>query len=176
LVLSIGCAGAASPNQTEEMAIRFAIEVAADVSGPGPVWVQLNEEDAQLGWVKAFWGDERVYFRERCEIEDCVRPGVICGVAPLMVRMIADRGQAGMIEFVWDGMTSVIDPVNGCERREPAPPGEYTAQLCYAREAVLEGDGDPAVAVMGRLVDAQCSVMPFELSDGQDVVFRVSQD
>jgi hypothetical protein len=173
LVLSVACAGATTHNQIE-LAIRFAIEVEAGVSGP--VYVQLNEEDAQLAWVKAFRDGERVYFRERCEIEDCSNPGVICGLAPTMVKIIADRGQAGMIEFVWDGMTSVIDPANGCERREPAPPGVYTARFCYAGEAVLEGDGDPAVAVQGRLVDPICDMMPFELSDGQHVVFRIQSD
>ena len=174
LVLSIGCAGTADPSQTEEMAIRFAVEVAADVSDP--VYVQLNDEYAQLGWVKAFRGDERIYFRERCEVEDCSNPGVICGVAPVMVRRIADGGESGMIEFVWDGVTSVVGQVSGCETREAALPGEYTAQLCYSHDAVLEGDGDPAVAVMGQLVGAQCNVLPFELSDGQDVVLRVSSN
>ena len=150
--------------------IRFAIEVGVGVAGP--IYVLLNEASGQVGWVRAFQDGERIYFRERCEIEDCANRGVVCGAALSMIKNIANGSQTGMIEFVWDGMTSVVDAVSGCETRQPAPPGDYIARFCYSREAEFDGDSDPTRAVRGRLVRPTCTDQPFTLLE-QEVVLRI---
>ncbi len=188
LALSIGCArGSGRAESADEslvpadaterdrelgrrVAIRFAVEVASDVSGP--IYVLLNGEDNQLGWIRASRGPERVHFRERCEIEDCANRGVVCGAAISMIMNIANTGQTGMIEFVWHGMTSVVNAVSGCETRQPALPGDYIARFCYAREAEFEGDSDPTRAGPGRLVRPTCTDKPFTLLE-QEVVLRI---
>ena len=178
LVLSIGCVGgggqAESDDESLERAgaveIRFVLEVASDVSGP--IYVQLNGQDSQIGWIQASRGGERVYFRERCEIEDCANRGVVCGAAMAMIRNIGEGAQSGGIEFVWDGMTSGFDGVSGCELRRPAPPGDYIARFCYSREAEFQSGGDPTMAVPGRLIRPDCTERPFTLLD-QEVVFRI---
>ena len=187
LALSVGCGGSGQAGSDDEnldqadaaernaasggaVEIRFALEVAGDPSGP--IYVLLNGEDNQLGWIRAFRGPERVHFRERCEIEDCANRGVVCGAAISMIKNIANTGQTGMIEFVWHGMTSVVDAVSECETRQPALPGDYIARFCYSREAEFEGDSDPTRAVPGRLIRPTCTDKPFTLLE-QEVVLRI---
>jgi len=130
------------------------------------VYVLLNREDAQLGWVTVFREGERIFLRERCEIEDCGVPAAVCGAAIPLIRNIAGTG---MIEVEWDGMTSVIDSISGCEMREPAAPGEYTARFCFSREARIDGAGDPTSAVPGGLIGATCHEQTFSLRQRQVV-------
>ena len=188
LIVGIGCGGKArppksldepqSPTDSADLgtdsgpfaSIRFAIEVDDDVVGP--IYVLLNEEDDQMGWVKVFRNGERIYFRERCEIEDCGVPVAVCGAAIPFVKDIAGGGDRRTIEFVWDGMTSVLDPLSGCETRQPAPPGDYIARFCFSREAEFEGDGDPTRAVPGRVIHPTCVEKPFTLHE-QQVVLRI---
>jgi len=139
--------------------MRFVLEVGGDA--PGPVYVLLNGEDGTVGWVRAFRDGERIFFRERCEIADCGVPAAVCGAAIPFIRNTA----GSTIEFVWDGMTSVLDPISGCERRQRAPPGNYVARFCSSREAEFERGGDPTRAVPGRLVRARCVEKPFTLGE-----------
>ena len=174
LALSVGCGGNGQGGSDDDQAdaaveIRFALE-AGDASGP--IYVQLNGEDSQIGWIQAFRGDERIYFHERCEIEDCANRGVVCGAAMSMIRNIGDGAETGMVEFVWDGMTSGFDEVTGCEIRRPALPGDYIARFCYSREAEFQGASDATMAVPGRLVSPDCTERPFTLLD-QEVVFSI---
>ena len=173
-LLWVGCAApaeeAASASPADRVVpIRFALEVGSDVQGP--IYVQLSGEDNQPGWISAFRGSERVYFRERCEIEDC-GSNAVCGVSIPMVQDIADPGATGVIELMWDGLTSVADPVAGCELRQPAPQGEYVARFCYSREAELEGGVAPTNPVPGGLVRATCTDLPFTLLE-REVVLRI---
>ena len=186
LALSIGCAGGGGQAEPDDesldqadtterdagqaVAIRFAVEVESDVSGP--IYVLLYGEDSQVGWIRAFRGDERIYFRERCEIEDCANRGVVCGAAMSTIKNIGDGAQDGMVEFVWDGMTSGFEEVSGCEIRRPALPGDYIAQFCYSREAEFESGSDPTLGVPGRLLRPNCTEGPFTLLD-REVVFRI---
>ena len=177
LVLSVGCGGAgqAGSNGGLDQAdaaveIRFAIEMADDVSGP--IYVLLYGEDNQVGGVQACRDGERIHFRERCEIEDCANRGVVCGAAMSTIRNIGAGAETGMIEFVWDGMTSAFDEVSGCEIRRPALPGDYIARFCYSREAEFQTNSDPALAVPGRLVGLDCTERPFTLLN-EEVVFGI---
>ena len=188
LVLSIGCAGGADQAQSDDqsldqadsterdvevggvVAIRFAVEVADDVSGP--IYVLLYGADGQVGWIQALRGDERIYFRERCEIEDCANRGVVCGASMPTIKNIGAGAQTGMVEFVWDGMTSGFDEVSGCEIRRPALPGDYIARFCYSREADFATGSDPTMAVPGRLISPSCTERPFTLLD-QEVVLTI---
>jgi len=182
LILGLGCTG--KPDQAEPVAepqaptdsvnlatssgsatpIRFAIEVSSD--SMRTVYVLLNREDSQVGWVTVFREGERIFLRERCEIEDCGVPAAVCGAAIPLIRNIA---VAGFIEVEWTGMTSVLDSITGCEVRQPAAPGEYTARFCFSRDARLEGEGDPTRAVVGRLVGATCTEQAFSLRQRQVV-------
>ncbi len=188
LIFRIGCSGRGDPAESVDelqiptdsadlganygpaVSIRFAIEVDGDVAGPIYVW--LNREDDQLGWVKAFRDGERIFFRERCEIEDCGVPPAVCGAAIPLIRKIGGAGDRGTIEFVWDGMTSVLDPLSGCETRQSAAPGDYIARFCYSREAEFAGNSDPTRAVSGRLIHPKCVEKPFTLKE-QQVVLRM---
>ena len=187
LVLSVGCgeSGARAesigerPDQSavrvtagesdQEVVIRFAIEVASNVAGP--IYVLINDENDQPGWIRAFRGADRVYFRERCDIEDCARRAIVCGAAMPMIKNIASQAQIGLTEFIWDGTTSVVDTVSGCETRQPALSGNFIARFCYSREAEFEGDSDLALGVPGRLVRPTCVEKPFTLLD-REVVLR----
>jgi hypothetical protein len=188
VALSIGCAGGGGQAKSDDesldqadaterdvelggaVAIRFAVEVAGDVSGP--IYVLLSGADNQVGWIQAFRGGERIHFRERCEIEDCANRGVVCGAAMPTIQNIGDGAQTRMIEFVWDGMTSVFDSASGCEIRRPALPGDYIARFCYSREAEFDGDSDPTLAVPGRLIRPTFTDKPFTLLE-QEVVLRI---
>lgn len=178
LVLSVGCGGAGQTGSSGEsfeqtdatVEIRFAIEVADDVSAP--IYVLLYGEDNQVGWIQAFRDGERIHFRERCEIEDCANRGVVCGSAMSTIRNIGAGAETGTIEFVWDGMTSGFDEVSGCEIRRPALPGDYIARFCYSREAEFQANSDPALAVPGRLVGLDCAERPFTLLD-EEVVLSI---
>ena len=175
LILVMGCTGKGDPADTESLgnptespaSIRFAIEVDGNVAGP--IYVALNDEDDQLGWVKASLNGRRVYFKERCDIEDCGAPAAVCGAAIPHIKDIAVGGRS--IEGNWNGMTSQVDPVSGCESRRPAPLGNYIARFCYSDEAEFEGD-DMTGAVPGRLIRPTCIEMPFTLQERQ-VVFRI---
>ncbi len=148
--------------------IRFAVELSSEVSGP--IYVLLNGEDNQLGWVAVSRGPDRIYFRERCEVEDCARLGVVCGAAVSMVSNIAGEGGARTIEYEWNGITSVLDPVSGCESRETSPPGDYVARFCYSREARFEGEADETGAVPGRLLNPTCVEKRFALDEREVVL------
>lgn len=150
------------------VSIRFAIELSGATDGP--IYVSLNGADNQLGWVTVFRDGERIYFGERCEIEDCGVPPAVCGAALSMVRDVAAADERG-IAFVWDGMTSTIDPSRQCERRQPAPPGNYVARFCYSREATVQG-GDPARAAQGSVRNPTCVDRTFTLHE-HEIVFRI---
>jgi hypothetical protein len=169
-IAGIDCAGHTATAKSAAVSIRFAIEV--DNDSPGPIYVLLNGSDAQLGWITVYREGERIYFRERCEIEDCGVPHAVCGAAFPEVRNIAGGGDRRSIEFVWDGMTSVRDSLSGCETRRPVSPGQYIARFCYSREAEVEGNGDPLRAVPGRLIDATCIEKPFTLLE-REMVLRI---
>lgn len=151
--------------------MRFAIEVQNDI--PESIYVQLNLEDGQPAWVVASMGGERVYFDERCDIEDCVDPSGVCGAALPQVRDITGGDYTGSIELFWAGETSVLDEVDGCERRELAPPGDYVAQFCFSLQAMIEGPGDPTDAVPGRLIDPVCVDQPFSPFVDDEVVYQI---
>jgi hypothetical protein len=183
IVLSIGCAGRSTSRDDAPIdpdpagyetaspsgvAIRFAIEVVSNPSGP--IYVLLNRADDQPGWIRASQGLEQIYFRERCDIEDCANRGIVCGAAMPMIRNIANPTQTGVIEFVWDGMTSAI--VSGCETRQPAVAGDYVARFCYSKEAEFQDGGDVTQGVPGRLVGPTCTEKPFVLLD-KEVVLRI---
>jgi len=150
----------AGPDESTE--IRFRIEVDDRET---QFFVVPFDESAQPGWVTAYRDGERLYFRERCEIEECGLPPAVCGAAlPTVLDLAA--AASGSIETVWDGTTSVIDAVARCERREAVGPGDYVARFCYAFNAESEGDLDPRVGpVPGRLIDRYCTDVPFELGD-----------
>ena len=171
-------ATASEKESGHEAVIRFVIEVGSDV--PGPTYVLLNDADGQPGWIRAFRGPDRVYFRERCEIEDCARRAVVCGAAMPTIRDISATAQIGLIEFIWDGTTSVVDAVSGCETRHPALPGNFIARFCYSHEANFlgdPGDRDPSGAIPGRLLRPLCAEQPFSLGDDyKEVVFRISDE
>ena len=153
----------------EGTSVRFAIELSASASGP--FYVSLSDADAQPGWVRAFRGGQRIFLLPRCDIEDCGAPPAVCGAAlPVVLDLasVPDRS----IEFVWDGMTSVIDTVTGCETRQMALQGEYLARFCYSSEAELDSVGDPARPSPGRLVRPQCVEISFGLAD-REVVLRM---
>ena len=150
--------------------VRFAIQIGREAVAP--IYVLLNEEDDQPGWVRLFRNDERIYLRERCEIPDCGVTPAVCGAAIPLVRNIKGDGSLSSVEFVWDGMTSVIDPRTGCETRQSADPGEYVARFCYSRTAEFEPGGDTSRAAPGSLVDAACTEIPFTLQQ-TEVVLRI---
>jgi hypothetical protein len=162
---------AGSTKESESWAsIRFAVEVRSDETRP--VYILLNSEDDQPGWVKAFRDGQRIYFRERCEIEDCGVSSAVCGAAIPFVRKLVPGTS---MEFIWDGMTSALDPVSGCETRRPAAPGHYTASFCFARAVEVVRGGDPDTAALARLVKPSCMEKPFSLLQ-EDVVFAVPEE
>jgi len=153
----------------EGTSVRFAIELSGTVNGP--FYVSLSDAGDQPGWVRAFRGGQRIFLLPRCDIEDCGAPPAVCGAALPVVLDLA-RVPDRSIEFVWDGMTSVIDTVIGCETRQMALPGEYLARFCYSSEAELESGSDPTRPSPGRLVRPQCVDMSFGLAD-REVVLRM---
>ncbi len=172
LTLVMGCGGG-TPAVETPTSIRFAVEPADGVEGS--FYVLLNGEDDQPGWVRVFHNRERIYLKERCEIPDCGVSADVCGAAIPFVREIAAVAGGEATEFLWDGMTSVLDSAGECETRATAPPGEYVAQFCYSRTADIQGQGDVARGVMGRVVAPTCVDVPFSLQD-EEVILRVPAD
>lgn len=166
------CAGR-TPAAERATSIRFAIELDADAEGP--IYVLLHGADDQPGWIRASHAGERVYFKERCEIPDCGVDAAVCGAAISLVRNLAGSADERSIEFVWDLTTSVRDSASGCETREAAPPGDYSARFCYSHEAELQGQGDVSRGVMGRIVSPTCVEREFTLQE-QQVVLRIPPD
>jgi hypothetical protein len=173
-VLALPTGGCARRGGADESAvesphpIRFAIEV--DAATAGPIYVQLNRSDPVVGWVHASRGAERIDLQERCAIPDCGTEPAVCGAAIPLVRDIAADGAARGVEFVWDGLMSVVDSAARCETRRPAPPGSYVARFCYAREAETTPGGDASRAVPGRVVRPVCVEQPFTLEDREVVL------
>ena len=131
--------------------------------------MNLTDPDGQPGWIRVSRDGERVFFRERCEIEDCGRSPVVCGAALETVVDIAALNDRS-IALQWDGMTSVVRVVEGCEIREPATPGEYLARFCYSRQAEMTERGEPSQPSVGRLIDPECTERTFRLRDSEVVV------
>lgn len=163
LVASLGCARTPGARSDPAVSIRFAIAMESDAIGP--VYVALAGADGAAGWVRVTRGGERIFLRERCDIADCDAPPAVCGASIPLVRDIGGGGGPRSVELVWDGMTSVVDSASRCETRRPAPPGEYVARFCYSREADLQGGGNPAAGVPGRLTSPTCVDRPFTLQD-----------
>lgn len=168
LALAAGCSPKPGPDEAASVSIRFAIEVEPDMETP--VFVVLNEEDSQVGWVTVFRDDQRVYLAERCEIENCGEPAVVCGMA---FRMVLDIGSDAPVEFLWDVTTSRIE-APGCESRVAAAEGDYTARFCYSETAEFDGEAPdgPGWAVPGKLIEPTCVDRPFNLTDAE-VVLRL---
>ena len=143
--------------------IRFAIQVGRDAVQP--IYIALNDEYDQPGWVRVFREGERVYLRERCEIPNCGEPVAVCGAAIPLIRDLKSDSSLSSVEFTWDGITSVIDPASGCESRRPAMEGTYIARFCYSTEAEVEPGAEGRAASPGTLVDATCVENPFTLQD-----------
>jgi hypothetical protein len=168
-----GCAargaGGASRAADDAIAIRLVLEVGA--AAAGPVWIALSGAGGEVGWVSVTLAGVRVDLQERCDVPDCGVPPAVCGMAVPMVRDLT-AGGGRRVEFVWDGMWSVVDSVARCETRRAAPAGDYVARFCWSREAVVEGGGggDPSRAVQGRLVRPECAERGFGLGSGAVVV------
>ena len=143
--------------------VRFAIEVSNDVSES--IWAQLNDAEGQPGWIRVRRGETRVWLLENCGVPECENSSGVCGMALPQVRDFTDGSSSGEIEFVWDGEWSVFDDEAMCERREPAPAGDYVATFCFSLNAQIdEGqDGDPARQVAGTLIDPVCVDQAFTL-------------
>ena len=127
------------------------------------VYVSINDEGGQPGWIRVFHGTDRIYLKERCEIEDCGRRAVVCGMAIPMIQQIGEGAGSGSVEVIWDGTTSVFNSTSGCEIRQPSPEGQYKARFCYAFEAEFEPTSDPAQPVPGRLIQPTCVEQSFTL-------------
>lgn len=127
------------------------------------VYVSVNDEGNQPGWVRVFRGTERIYLKERCEIEDCGRQAAVCGAAIPMIQQIKRNASSGSIEVIWDGRNSITDSSSDCEIRQQSPEGQYKARFCYALEAEFEPTSDPAQPVPGRLIQPTCVEQSFIL-------------
>lgn len=163
--------GTCGPTSTVDAeTLRFVL--VARTAGRGPLYVQASPSDDQPGWIRLSRADgQRVYLRPRCEIPDCLKPSVVCGMAVPTVRDIFTKGS---VEFEWDGSESVLDPASGCQTRRSAPAGSYVASFCYARQATTTGEGNPEVAVQGVLVAPVCKDVPFQLPTSGEVRFQVA--
>jgi hypothetical protein len=156
-------ADSAATTLTPDASIRFAIRTAPDAEGP--VYIVLNEEDDQVGWVRVVRDGERLYLKERCEIANCGEPPAVCGMAFRMIRNLAAGAGQRAIRFEWNGETSAIDESTGCESRIPAPGGAYVARFCHSGQAEFDEGVDPGRDAVGRLVEPTCVERPFTLAD-----------
>lgn len=165
-----GPIGSTSDSSRAGSGVRFALEVREGAHPP--VFVYVNTESQPVGWLGVLQNGVRIALEPRCDIQDCGRPGAVCGAAVPLVRRIADRNAAGRIEYAWDGTTSTIEEVGACERRVMAPEGQYSARFCYSHEADIEGGGGgaPEGAVMGQLPELTCVERAFRLGRDAEVV------
>ena len=137
--------------------VRFVVD--ARGAGPQPLYLQVSPGD-QPAWIHVSRNGQPVYLRPRCEIPDCSKPTVVCGAAIPIVR---DAVKAGNVEFEWDGLESVVDPIAGCETQQATPPGNYVASFCYSRTAGMSGSDNTAVDKQGTVVNPVCKDVPFVL-------------
>ena len=162
-LLAAAACGAGGRGTPPAAGTRFVLEVASGRTGP--VYVLVESSDAQPGWVSVTGAGGRVHLRERCELAECGAAPGVCGSALPLVRNLGAGARSHRIEFSWDGRWSVVDSSQGCERRLPAPPGEYVARFCHATAAQLS-DGDPSgEGAMGQLATPTCTDRRFRLGD-----------
>jgi hypothetical protein len=164
------CAGKVAPTQSANPSVRFAIEVSG--APAYSIFVLVDREDGQPGWISVLVDGQPVLLRESCAIPDCGSPPSVCGLTPPVVVDLAQKGGAGKIEFQWNRTTSVRESPNACERRVPAPAGEYLARFCYSSRAVLPNSQDPSVPERPRLIEPVCREQSFSMSDSA-VVLRL---
>ncbi len=151
--------------------VRFSLMISNDV--PESIWVQLNGLDGQPAWLTVLGPEGRIWFDERCEIEDCFDPTGVCGAAEPRLRDITGGHATGQIDLYWDGVTSVVD--GDCERRVNAPPGSYQARFCWSLQADVDEDDsrDPTFGVGGTLIEPVCATVDFTYPGPADVVWTV---
>jgi hypothetical protein len=172
ITLYLGCAGSGGQAETERDdslgidqidpgieslppgMVRFTLEPSPGTTDA--VYVSINDAGGQPGWIRVFRGTDRIYLKERCEIEDCGRQAAVCGAAIPMIQQIWRSASSGSVEVIWDVTTSVIDSTSGCEIRQASPEGEYRARFCYAHEAEFEPTSNPQQPTPGRLIQPTC--------------------
>lgn len=164
-------AGSAGGGDGVPAEIRFAIEVEA--GDHPPVLVQATSESRPVGWLRVLREGAPVHVEERCDIPDCDDPGgAVCGATIPTVREVAPADAEGTIAYLWDLTRSVID-ADQCERREPAPPGDYVARFCYGYSAEVDGDPAERWGALGRLTSPTCVDRAFRVGRDADVVLRI---
>jgi hypothetical protein len=174
LTLLLGIAACASHPDPDHMVVdetRFSIQVAR--ADHPPIYVQATSESRPVAWLRVLHDGQRVHVEEQCAVPDCDNPGAVCGANIPTVREIAPEGGAGSIDYTWDGTWSVMEEAPRCERREPAPPGEYVARLCYGYAAEFSGDAQRPAGAMGRVTDPVCIDLPFQFGLDAEVVLRI---
>ena len=172
VTLHLGCAGSSGQAETERDEssrlaqidprieslpsgmVRFTLGLSSGATNV--VYVSLNDEDGQPGWIRVYRGTDRIHLTERCEIENCGQRAVVCGAAVPMIQQIGGNTSSSSVEVLWDGRNSIIDSTSSCEMRRPSPEGEYRASFCYAHEAEFEPTSDPTQPAPGRLLQQTC--------------------
>ncbi len=153
-----GCARGAAPPAAPSDVITFAIEASGATT---PLFVQVNGDSDQPGWVTVRNSAGPVHLQTRCDIALCGADPAVCGISIPSVRDIGVGAATHTIETTWDRRTSVEDTALRCQQRLPAPAGEYIARFCHGRNAEA-----------GRVVRPACVERTFTLDDSR-VAIRV---
>ena len=149
---------------------KFAITVSEEVKTP--VFVLLQKENGQIGWVNVKNKGENIFLKERCEIISCNNSSGVCGASLPVIQDISVKTNGRVIQFYWDQMTSFIKNSPQCEVRVSALEGDYTASFCYSHSAIsFTGDNIKGEGI-GQLVSPVCVSKSFQLKD-KEVILEV---
>ena len=152
--------------------IQIGIDVANDV--PESIYVQLNAEGGRPDWFRIYGQGARIWVTDPCGGEHCDGPAEPCDNTTPRVRNITGGDYFGAIHYTWDRMARVEPTGRACYVRQPLPPGEYGAELCYGFEVdLLDDEADVNKAAPGRLVDPLCRRLHFEMPQAESIVFRI---
>ena len=136
------------------------------------MFVLLQKENGQIGWVNVNNEGEEIFLKERCEIINCNASSEVCGASLPVIQDITVEANNRIVQFYWDKKISFIKNSPQCEVRVSALEGDYTASFCYSHSAIsFTGDNIKGEGI-GQLVSPVCVSKSFQLKD-KEVILEV---
>jgi hypothetical protein len=137
---------------------RVSLGLTVTSAAPVTLYVPRGDTQGSPGWVQGYRDLQAVNFFDRQSVPNC--DGSEPGDAVGSDQVFMDHATTGAVFTTWDGnlYVEVQDAQTGglCETPEPAPPGEYSVELCFGA-SVLDDDSGNSV------LDVVCVTEPFEL-------------
>ena len=141
--------------------VSLGIRYVTDV--PEKVLVQSADDKGLPGWVSIRTKDGApVAAFTPCQDAACGGPTACLAWPKNQVLDFTGTTVQGEVWATWDGRTRLVDSSSGCLALNPAPAGDYIANLCYGLASQPSGGGEVVVT-------PKCHDVPFTLPTDQVV-------